>query len=279
MTEATRNECGQKSSEPDWTKLDAALYRYCLVVAGLKEKAEDLAQSVWVKAFPILKDKGHANPEAFLLRIAKNNWIDECRRDRNLQSKLKEMETGAASVDCSSLDIEPLLELLSGGMSRMQLAVFLLREVLDFSIAETAGMLDATDGAVKSALHRARGAVERIRHAPEPPWGQRRTNAAGCSQRNKQRNEGLAGGDRQDKEERNEQARDGNELANQEESADWLSRLAMACQEGDGAAIVWLIMGRNAGSQTIAHAVGFMGSRPACQAAYSTSGLTLAMAA
>jgi RNA polymerase sigma-70 factor (ECF subfamily) len=49
-----------------------------------------------------------------------------------------------------------------------QLAVLILRDVLDFPAAEVAGMLDTSTDSVKSALKRARTTLQQRRPTPEP---------------------------------------------------------------------------------------------------------------
>src|SRR5690349_12705162 len=69
--------------------LQAALFRYCLSLTGSVQDAEDLSQQMWMKTIRRLAEHGHANPEAFLLRVAKNGWIDECRRRKGLRERLQ----------------------------------------------------------------------------------------------------------------------------------------------------------------------------------------------
>jgi RNA polymerase sigma-70 factor (ECF subfamily) len=114
-----------------WFDLHNVLHRYCLSLTGSSWDADDLAQDAWVRTIEALKRFGHANPEALLLRVAKNSWIDQSRRNKHMTS--------------------------------LQQAVFLLRDVFGYSSVESATMLGTTDGAVKTALHRARQTLSRVR--------------------------------------------------------------------------------------------------------------------
>lgn len=156
---------GREREGDGWERLNAALRRYCLSLTGSAWDAEDLAQDTWLKAKRIWNGAGHANPEALLLRIAKHTWIDQARRktvlSRILRRERAEAET--ASADSALFELEALFQSLKRHMSALQRTVFILREVLGYSIAETAARLDTTEGAVKAALHRARGSLSRVR--------------------------------------------------------------------------------------------------------------------
>lgn len=147
-------------------QLHAVLYRYCLSLTGAVQDAEDLSQQTWVKTIRRLAKQGHANPEAFLLRVAKNTWIDECRRRNGLRDRLQWLsELGAFVPDRERPEAERAVAALMRHLSPIQRTVFLLRDALGYSIAETAARLGTSEGAVKAALHRARRALVEVREA------------------------------------------------------------------------------------------------------------------
>ncbi|NGM84594.1 RNA polymerase sigma factor [Paenibacillus sp. 7124] len=152
-------------------QLQAALKRYCLSLTRSSWDAEDLVQDTWVKALDPLRS-GHGNPEAFLLRIAKNTWLDAARRKTALSQKLP-LLLGPAAVTQGSGDFaaEMALQAMMKHLSPLQRTVFLLRDVLEYSAAEAAALLGTTEGAVKAALHRARRALPALREelAPDGP--------------------------------------------------------------------------------------------------------------
>ena len=106
----------------------------------------------------------HPNPEALLLRIARNTWIDITRRKATL-SRLLEMDQpkNEEAAGYGSFEIEAAFQALQKHLSPLQQAVFLLRDVFEYSGIEAAEMLDTTEGAVKAALHRARQALPAVR--------------------------------------------------------------------------------------------------------------------
>lgn len=179
--------------------LQIALKRYCLTLTQSPWDAEDLAQDTWVKSLSYMKtsDSGstnplnennqmnhtshsnhtnhtnhtnqvnhatHPNPEALLLRIARNTWIDRVRRKATL-SRLLELEQSRTEDTAAhgSFEIETAFQALQEHLSPLQQAVFLLRDVFGHSGIEAAEILDTTEGAVKAALHRARQALPVVR--------------------------------------------------------------------------------------------------------------------
>lgn len=113
----------------------------------------------------------------------------------------------------------------------MQLGVFLLREVLSYSISDTALILETTEGAVKSAHFRARNAVSHIREdllrdEKELEAQEERKQSRMDYKQDFAEQESLLGNSRYSRADK-----------------DWLNRLAWACLEGDGPALVDLVVG------------------------------------
>jgi RNA polymerase sigma factor (sigma-70 family) len=147
----------------DNPEFHATLKRYCLSLTGTVWDAEDLVQDTWIKAMTASRSFNHLNPEAYLLRIAKNTWIDQARRASTLSRLLRSERPKIASPSSGNLELESAFQALLQHLSPLQRAVFLLRQVLDYSITETAEKLRTTEGAVKAALHRARLALNAVR--------------------------------------------------------------------------------------------------------------------
>ncbi|WP_052429445.1 RNA polymerase sigma factor [Paenibacillus borealis] len=148
--------------------LGTALHRYCLSLTRSSFDAEDLAQETWTKALGYSKFNVSPNPEALLLRIAKNTWIDAARRRGSLIRALERSETLADSAlvpapQGDRSEIEPAFQALIKHLSPLQRAAFVLRDVMGYSASETAAHISTTEGAVKAALHRARLALSRVR--------------------------------------------------------------------------------------------------------------------
>jgi RNA polymerase sigma factor (sigma-70 family) len=148
-------------------EMNATLHRYCLSLTNSSWDSEDLVQDTWIKALEHMKQRSHVNPEALLLRIAKNTWIDRVRRDqtyrRILDEKLEHvLPREEAWNEDSKLNIELAFQWLLEHLSPLQRTVLLLREVYEYSVSETAMKLKTTEGAVKAALHRAHKALQSL---------------------------------------------------------------------------------------------------------------------
>ncbi|ANY75346.1 RNA polymerase subunit sigma-24 [Paenibacillus ihbetae] len=141
-------------------ELNATLHRYCLSLTRSDWDSDDLMQDTWIKVLENMKDRTHMNPEALLLRIAKNTWIDRVRREgvyrRILEDRLDQILPKVSDArDENAIHLEVTFHLLFKHLSPLQRTVLLLRDVYEYNSAETAEILGTTEGAVKAALHRA----------------------------------------------------------------------------------------------------------------------------
>ncbi|MDI4646032.1 RNA polymerase sigma factor [Cohnella hashimotonis] len=152
----------------DVERLSDSVGRYSLSLVRSRSAAEDLAQESWSRALPaLLEGGGHANPEALLMRVARNTWIDGLRRESRKAKLLQEMQPEKAANDrpLLALELAPVFAALNAQLPKLQRTVFLLRDVLDYSIKETAARLATSEGAVKAALVRARRSLSLVREA------------------------------------------------------------------------------------------------------------------
>lgn len=176
MNSLTRPYSASSMEDTEVLKLQSALKRYCLSLTRSPWEADDLVQDAWLKALAPIR-AGHANPEALLLRTARNAWLDRMRRQAVLLRKLpllaqqQDMEAQQEAPSDAGLMEEAAFRTLARELSPLQRAVFLLRDVLDYSAAETAELLGTSEGAAKAALHRARRALLSLQAEPqgEPP--------------------------------------------------------------------------------------------------------------
>ncbi|RKP53031.1 RNA polymerase sigma factor [Cohnella endophytica] len=150
--------------------LQGALSRYCLSLTESRWDAEDLAQEAWLKAIDSAIGLNHANPEAYLLRIARNAWIDRSRRQSALARMISAEQASAKTAkaempDQGAIVLESIFQALLAHMSPLQRTVFLLRDLFGYSSAESASLLGTSEGAIKAALHRARLTLPSVREA------------------------------------------------------------------------------------------------------------------
>jgi RNA polymerase sigma-70 factor (ECF subfamily) len=145
--------------------LRSELYRYCRHLTRSPWDAEDLTQDALARAFVTLGQMGHppAHPRAWLFRVASNLWIDQVRRRRREQPL--DAEPAARATASDPVASREAAGTLLGRLSPQQRAAVVLKDVFELSLDEVAEALSTTTGAVKAALHRARGKL--IEPSPE----------------------------------------------------------------------------------------------------------------
>lgn len=133
------------------------LYRYCRHLTRSPWDAEDLAQDTLARAFVTLGQMGEAppHPRAWLFRVASNLWIDRQRHRSKERPTLSNIPEAPAAIDPRSA--REAAGTLLGQLSPQERAAVVLKDVFALSLEETAEALSTTVGAVKTALHRARG--------------------------------------------------------------------------------------------------------------------------
>jgi RNA polymerase sigma-70 factor (ECF subfamily) len=134
---------------------------------------EDVVQEALFNAYRRLETLEEGRPIApWLFQIAHNRAIDFIRRrDVRAKTELAAAQPEGRQVDKDD-DIRQAIEHLVLVLPPKERACVLLKEVLDYSLEETATIIDSTAGAVKSALHRARAKLAKpgapIAPAPKP---------------------------------------------------------------------------------------------------------------
>jgi len=136
--------------------LRVELFGYCRSLTGDPFDAEDLAQETLLRAFwRMTSEPGIENPRAYLFRTATHAFIDERRRvpRRGVPEELTEIPAPEAPP---AVEVRDAMEKAARVLAPRERAVLLLKDVFAFTLAEAAGFLETTVGAVKAALHRAR---------------------------------------------------------------------------------------------------------------------------
>ncbi len=131
------------------------------LLTPLSSDAADAAQEAFIQAHRQWREIGrYDNPAAWVRRVAMNRLRDEHRRGltrQRLIARLRAVEAISREPD-SEVDIQSALSLLPT-RQRLAVTLFYLGEL---SIAEVADSMQISEGAVKSALHRARGTLRAI---------------------------------------------------------------------------------------------------------------------
>lgn len=150
------------------------VYRAAFALAGRADQAEELTQTVFLKALERFASfRPGTNCRAWLLRILRNAWIDQLRHRRIVGPEVP-LEEGLLADERG--DEEPPASDLAGLLERFsdrqviaallelpdeQRLTLLLVDVEGLSVEETADVLDVAPGTVKSRASRARSALRK----------------------------------------------------------------------------------------------------------------------
>jgi RNA polymerase sigma factor (sigma-70 family) len=140
-----------------WGEFYPKLQRYCHFLTQNKWDGDDIAQETYLKA---LKYSTHQQnlSTALINKIAYHHWIDILRKRKH--------ETIGADTKESILfnqvdDITNTVELLLNHFTPKQAVIFLLKEAFQYQVKEIATILETSEIAVKSNLHRAKKRLEK----------------------------------------------------------------------------------------------------------------------
>jgi len=149
------------------------LHRFCTRMSGSVLDGEDLVQETLAQAFYYLASlKDESRLEPWLFRIAHNKCVDFLRRERTQREDTvpyDETHAGDSATDADEFLDEPVdgaLMALVSALPPMERACVLLKDVLDYRLAEIADVVDSTLGGVKAALHRGRAKLRALHQAP-----------------------------------------------------------------------------------------------------------------
>jgi RNA polymerase sigma-70 factor (TIGR02960 family) len=171
---------------------------HCYRMVASYDDAEDLVQETLLKAWRAREEfQGRSTFRAWLYRIATNVCLDFLRRnareplryepvpgidsgDGEPPARYPWLQPFPDSPDATAESRETMELVFLTAIQHLpprQRAVLMLRDVLDFSAADTAAQLDMTVAAVNSALQRARPAVREHLPADRSQWRSPSTSA------------------------------------------------------------------------------------------------------
>jgi RNA polymerase sigma-70 factor, ECF subfamily len=137
----------------------AQLHRYCARMTGSRLDGEDLMQETLFEAYTKIETLDDARRlKPWLFRIAHNRCIDFLRR-RDARERAESAysdDIGVVAAEPATTDAHRAIERLVGHLPPKERACVLLKDVFDYSLEETAELVDSTVGGVKSALSRGR---------------------------------------------------------------------------------------------------------------------------
>ncbi|MCM3703583.1 RNA polymerase sigma factor [Paenibacillus macerans] len=148
---------GEAPDFPDWVDAhQKALRSYCHSLTGSAWEGDDLAQDTWLRVWSSLRNQGDRIrlTRAYLYKAARNTWIDRGRKKMLPAHPMVVEELPQQRLDETS--VWAAMETLVSQLPPNQRTALLLVDVLQYTAAEAAQLIQSTEGAVKAALHRAR---------------------------------------------------------------------------------------------------------------------------
>lgn len=147
------------------------LHRFCARMCGSSLDGEDVVQEALAEAFYNLASlKDPSRFEAWMFRIAYHKCIDFLRRERRREDDVafdeERDDRSLPADDPPDVPIDAALATLVGRLPPKERASVVLKDVLDYSLAEVAEIADTTLGGVKAALHRGREKLLTMKPAP-----------------------------------------------------------------------------------------------------------------
>jgi RNA polymerase sigma-70 factor (TIGR02957 family) len=157
------------------------LFAIAYRILGSAADAEDVVQDAWLKWSAA--DRGQvADPKAYLSRIGSNLSMERLRSARRKRETyvgpwlpepiLTSADTAEDVAAAESVSMAMLVVLET--LSPLERAVFVLKEVFDFSYAEIGAAVERSESAVRQAGHRARNHVQARRPRFEADRGKKR---------------------------------------------------------------------------------------------------------
>jgi len=149
-----------------------ALYKYLLSKTGNVAEAEDLTSQTFLSALenlPAYRDQG--NFRAWLFTIARNKWVDFCRKNSRLFS-LDNKSPAAMQIDFLQEVIQgeksQVLSDLVRKLRKNEVDLLRLRLVSELEFGEIAVVLGKSESAVKKTYYRL---IERMKKDMEQIYG------------------------------------------------------------------------------------------------------------
>jgi RNA polymerase sigma-70 factor (ECF subfamily) len=140
-----------------------AVYNYSLTLTGDPAQAEDITQETFIRAHKNLHRLGPPwNFHAWVFRLARNYFIDQFRKDRDLYPLEEDVQVisdrPGPEREKITRDTADSVHSTLSKLSVRQREILVLRELQGFSYAEIGEILELSSSNVKVSLHRARAA-------------------------------------------------------------------------------------------------------------------------
>jgi len=158
----------QYSIEQVCLKTWEPLYRYIYFKVQNREEAEDITQETFVRALSYWKkekldlDKWPGFLKTIALNILRDRWRQKKRRGIALDFEKVNPSQLVSDDEQNSVTMRLQIENALAKLSAEQRRILELRIIQGYSVAETAGLVGKTEGAVRTAQYRALKALAQI---------------------------------------------------------------------------------------------------------------------
>lgn len=176
-----------RSQKAVWMEdIRPGLRDYCLSLTRHAWEADDLVQETMIRLLGVTEhDPEKVLSKSYAFRIARNLWIDQCRkRERSALTLLDDSLYEHAANPDPAFNTQEMLDSIARLLNPKSVVILLLMDVFDFTAKETARMIASTEGAVQVALSRARSRLRELTvtvrgnesneraagSAPDPAW-------------------------------------------------------------------------------------------------------------
>lgn len=153
-----------------FTEYSAPIYNYALRMVGDADRAADIAQDTFIKAYRKLDTLTESSStRSWLYRIATNTAIDEMRRRRHVAAGLEDDHPLEQADGGPGPETQVMSGLMDERINRALLRLkpnhrqcLILSDVEDMSAVQIGEVMGMSNGAVRVLLCRARGEMRRL---------------------------------------------------------------------------------------------------------------------
>jgi RNA polymerase sigma-70 factor (ECF subfamily) len=132
------------------------LRKYCFYLTKSKWDGEDLFQEVLLKSLMFfMHTEPYLDVKPFLLRVARNLWIDDCRK-RQRRRLAQAVPLKVFYTDNNYVEVRSAIEWLAERLPRRSIDMWLLFRYFGYTMQEIADDTSCSIAAVKSVLFRTR---------------------------------------------------------------------------------------------------------------------------
>lgn len=147
------------------------IYRYLLSLSGDAHLAEEIAQETFLRAMKAVDSfQGQSAPETWLCSIAKNCYIDHCRRQKRMQpGEMPDLPDGT-SLEDKLVDKDTALSIHKAlhTMAEPYKEVFTLRVFGELSYAHIGELFDKSESWGRVTYYRAKQKLKEAMKQEEP---------------------------------------------------------------------------------------------------------------